>query len=238
MSTLFSKRRNPIYEGLAQLILLASFIAAVAYGGGWYPAEGLWPVLVKGSAVTFLALFVLMNMRSINHLILFLALGASVAGDVLLAVEHADSFIRGLSAFLAAHVLFIVLYLKNRLVAADITRVRVRLAALLWFLAAIAAYVLYPNLGDMMTPVFSYSAILAAMATTALFSKYSIRLVGVGALLFVVSDTVLGARQFMIMPDFTGYIVWGTYYLAQLLMTLGIMAADERPTNYGGYRFD
>lgn len=238
MSTLFSKRKNPIIEGLGQLLLLASLIVAVMYGGGWYPEGAWWTVIVKGSAVSLLAMFVLINLRSVNHLLLFLALGLSVSGDVLLAWGHENSFIHGLLAFLAAHVVFIILYLKNRLYAEDITSGRVRLAALLWAGAAIAGYFLYPHLGDMMMPVFSYSVVLAAMATTALFSKYSVKLVAVGALLFVVSDTVLGVRQFMIVPDFTGYIVWATYYLAQLLMTLGIMLADERPTNYGGYRFD
>jgi len=87
-------------------------------------------------------------------------------------------------------------------------------------------------------PVITYSVVLAAMATTALFSKFPVKLVGFGALLFVVSDAVLGARMFSAMPDFTSYIVWATYYLAQLLMVLGIMLTDERPTNYGGYRFD
>jgi uncharacterized membrane protein YhhN len=238
VTTLFSKRRNPIVEGLGQLLLLMSFIVAVLYGGGWHPVEGLWPVLTKGATVSLLALFVLINLHSFNHFLLFLALIASVAGDVFLALPGDNSFLRGLIAFLVGHVIFIVLYLKNRSHAEDVTALRVRLAAVLWAIAAAAAYFLYPHLGDMLVPVFVYAAVLTLMATAALFSKYPVKLVAVGALFFVISDAVLGARQFMNLPDFTGYIVWSTYYLAQLMMTLGVMLTDERPTNYGGYRFD
>jgi len=238
MSSLFNNRKRPVQEAVGQFLLLASFIVAVVYGGGWYPSEWLWPLIVKGSAVGLLAIFVLLSMQTINHLLLFLALAASVGGDVLLEVPGDNSFTRGLTSFLAAHVFFIILYVKNRMLAEDITAIRVRLAALMWALAAIAAFFLYPYLGDMAMPVITYSVVLAAMATTALFSKFPVKLVGFGALLFVVSDTVLGARVFSTMPDFTSYIVWATYYLAQLLMVLGIILTDERRTNYGGYRFD
>lgn len=238
MSTLFNKRRKPAVEAIGQGLLLMSFLAAVLYGGGWYPETGMWPVIIKGSAVGFLAVFVLTNLQSSNHALLFLALCASVTGDVLLAIPHESSFTRGLTAFLGAHVIFILLYLKNRLRAEDVTSLRVRLAALLWALVAISGYLLYPHLGELLMPVLVYSAVLAAMATTALFSKYPVKLVALGAILFVISDSILGVRQFMPAPDFTQYIVWATYYLAVLLMTLGVMLNDDRRTNYGGYRFD
>ena len=238
MSSLFNNRKRPVQEAVGQFLLLTSFIVAIVYGGGWYPSEWLWPLIVKGSAVGLLAIFVLFSMQTINHLLLFVALAASVGGDVLLEVPGEDSFTRGLTSFLAAHVFFIILYVKNRMLAEDITVIRVRLAALMWASAAIAAYFLYPHLADMAMPVITYSVVLAAMATTALFSKFPVKLVGFGALLFVVSDTVLGASVFSTVPDFASYIIWAAYYLAQLLMVLGVMLVDERPTNYGGYRFD
>jgi len=238
VSTIFNTRRRPVLEALGQGLLLMSFIVAVLYGGGWYPASGIWPIVFKGSAVGLLAIFVLVNMQSLNHTLLFLALCASVAGDVLLEIPHEHSFTRGLTAFLCAHVIFILLYLKNRLRAEDVTSLRVKLAAFLWALVAISGFLLFPDLGEMMTPVLSYSAVLAAMATTALFSKFPVKLVAFGALLFVVSDGILGVQTFASAPDFTHYVIWATYYLAVLLMTLGVMLNDDRRTNYGVYRFD
>jgi len=238
MSSLFNNRKRPVQEAVGQFLLLASFIVAVVYGGGWYPTDWLWPLIIKGSAVGLLAVFVLVGTQSINHLLLFFALAASVGGDILLELPGENSLTRGLTSFLAAHVFFIILYVKNRMFVEDITAFRVRLAALMWALAAVAAYFLYPQLGEMAMPVVTYSVVLAAMATTALFSKFAVKLTGFGALLFVISDAVLGAQLFATVPDFAGYIIWATYYLAQLLMVLGVILADERPTNYGGYRFD
>ncbi|MFC3050427.1 lysoplasmalogenase [Kordiimonas pumila] len=240
MTRLFVKRRKPVLEALGQFLLLLSFVAAIMYGGSWYPANisPFIPVLVKACAVGFLALFVLISMQSFNHFLLFLALVASVTGDVFLSLFHEQAFMHGLLSFLVAHVFFIILYLKNRLRVADISMIRIRIAAVLWALAAIAAYFLYPHLGDMMLPVYVYSAVLTLMATTAIFSKYPIRLVALGAILFLVSDSLLGARQFMSLPDYLGYFVWGTYYFAQLFMTVGVMLTDERRTHFGGYRFD
>ncbi len=226
-------------ETVGQSLILLSFIIAVLYGGGWYPDYGQTiTAVIKGSAVGLLAIFVLLSTQSLNHFLLFLALSASVAGDVLLALPIESSFIKGLGAFLVAQLIFIVLYLTNRMPFADMSAIRVKIAGLLWAAAGITIFFLYPHLGDLMVPVFVYTTALLGMVTTALFSKFPVKLVGLGAILFVISDSVLGARQFLTMPDFTGYIVWGTYYMAELLMTLGVMLAVERHTHFGGYRFD
>lgn len=216
-----------------------SFIVAVLYGGGWFPDYGQTiTAIFKGSAVGLLAIFVLISTRSLNHFILFLALAASVAGDVLLALPIENSFVKGLGAFLVAQITFIILYLKNRMPFDEMSSARVTAGSLLWAVAGVAIFFLYPHLGDLMIPVFVYTAALVGMATAALFSKFPVKLVGLGAILFVISDSVLGARQFLTVPEFTGYIVWATYYLAELLMTLGVMLSVERRTNFGGYRFD
>lgn len=239
MTRIFHKRRRPVLETIGQSLILLSFIVAVLYGGGWYPDYGpLVTAAIKGTAVGLLAIFVLISMQSVNHFLLLLALTASVAGDVFLALPIENAFIKGLSAFLVAQLLFIILYLKNRMPFAELSAARLRVCGLLWATAGIAIFFLYPHLGELMIPVFVYTAALVGMATTALFSKFPVKLTGLGALLFVVSDSVLGARQFLTVPEFTGYIVWGTYYLAELLMTLGVMLSVERRTNFGGYRFD
>lgn len=243
MASIFVKRRNPIIETAGQLLLLVSLVAAFMYGGRCYP-ENLLPymtVLVKGTAVGSLALFVLLNTRSFNHFLLVLALVASTTGDVFLAFKGAY-FLHGLGAFLVGHFFYCVLFFKNRAPMEDVTNLRVRLSAFLWALAAIGCYFLYPHLHDMMVPVFVYTAVLTLMATTALLSSYPVKLTAFGAILFLISDTILGFRHFMTVPyiidQYGGYAVWITYYLAQLLITLGVMLKDERPTHFGGYRFD
>ncbi len=219
-------------------MLFLSFVGAVLYGGGWYPEGLVWQVAAKASAVGFLVLFVLVTAQTTNHMILLLALVASVAGDILLAIPGENSFMQGLLAFFVAHVFYVGLFLKNRLPLEDVTGLRMRISTLFWAGAGIAGFYLYPGLGDMMIPVFAYSAVLALMATTAMMSRFPIRLVGAGAILFLLSDAVLGARTFLDLNMGGGLSVWVPYYLGQLFLALGVMLYDERPTNFGGYRFD
>ena len=219
-------------------MIFFSFIGAVLYGGGWYPDSVLWQVLAKASAVGFLVLFVLVTAQTINHMILLLALLASVAGDVFLALPAENSFMRGLLAFFVAHIFYIGLFLKNRLPFEDVTSIRMRISTFCWAGAGLGGYFLYPGLGEMLIPVFAYIGILAIMATTAMMSRFPVRLVGGGALLFLISDAALGVRTFLDMDLLGPLTVWIPYYLGQLFLALGIMLHDERPTNFGGYRFD
>ncbi|WP_417464270.1 lysoplasmalogenase family protein [Kordiimonas sp.] len=238
MTRIFSRRKRPVLEAIGQIFIVLSLLGAIAYGAGLYPEGILWQALVKMSAVSFLALFVGINLRTFSHLLLLLALIGSVAGDVLLVLPHDQAFLRGLMAFAAAHTIFIILYLVNRQRLGDVSNARLRTAALLWATAFIACFIMYEKLGDLTIYVFAYTGILTLMATMALLSKFPPKLVGFGAVLFVASDAALGARQFMDVPAYVGYFVWTSYYLSQLLMTLGVMLTDDRPANYGGYRFD
>ncbi len=235
---MYNKKLSPLRESISQFFILASFVVALIYGGQWYPQEDWWPVIAKGATVSLISLFVIVRMQTVNHFLLFLALIASVAGDVLLAMPIENSFIKGLSAFLSAHLIFIGLYIKNKQAWSAISRLRKQVMLVLWIIAVASTPLLYPYLGDMLIPVLAYTFVLTSMASAALMSRFSPMLVGTGAILFLISDAVLGARQFLSVPEYFGYIVWGTYYFAQLFMTLGIMLTDERRTHYGGYRFD
>ncbi len=238
MTRIFSRRKRPVLEAIGQIFIVLSLLGAIAYGAGLYPEGILWQALVKMSAVGFLVLFVGINLRTFSHLLLLLALIGSVAGDVLLVLPHEQAFLRGLMAFAAAHAIFIILYSANRQRLGDVSNTRLRTAALLWATAFIACFTMHEKLGDLTVYVFAYAGILTLMATMALLSKFPPKLVGFGAVLFVASDAALGARQFMDVPAYVGYFVWISYYLSQLLVTLGVMLTDDRPASYGGYRFD
>ena len=74
-----------------------------------------------------------------------------------------------------------------------------------------------------------YSLFLALLAPPALLSRFQRRLVGLGALMFVLSDLLIFARLGTL-PDTlaTGLAVWGLYYFGQLLICVGV-AKDLKP---------
>lgn len=239
MARIFHRRKQPIIEAIGQTMVFLSFVGAVLYGGGWYPEGLLWQVTAKASAVSFLILFVLVTSQTTNHLLLLLALTASVLGDVLLALPGEDSFLRGLLAFFVAHVFYVGLFVKNRLPLEDVSSARLQVSGLILAAAGIGVFLLSTgNLGSMLIPVIAYSCVLTLMTITALLSQLPIKLVGTGAVLFLISDSVLGAQTFLDVNLGGGLSVWIPYYLGQLFLALGIMLYDERPTHFGGYRFD
>ncbi|MDP3967994.1 MAG: lysoplasmalogenase [Nocardioides sp.] len=168
------------------------------------------------------------------------AQAASWVGDVALQ-RHSDEALRtGVTAFGAAHLAYTAGFLATRRSPAAIpatpaapsaprplhTRKRARFAAL----AAVNALALGQAAGRrnpaLRGPVTAYGHVLGLMATAALSARGTRSgqlLVGAGALSFVVSDSVLGTREFVWRdsPPALETAVMATYTAAQLLLAEG-----------------
>ncbi|MBO9547466.1 lysoplasmalogenase family protein, partial [Caulobacter sp.] len=73
-----------------------------------------------------------------------------------------------------------------------------------------------------------YSLGLSLMAATAWISRFPRFRVGIGALMFVVSDLIIFGRNGPWPDNFaTGLAVWGLYYFGQLLICVGVVKALE-----------
>ena len=94
------------------------------------------------------------------------------------------------------------------------------LAAALWLALNL---VLGPQLGDLRLPLAVYSAALVAMATLSLAISTQI---GVGGVLFLVSDLLIGLNAAGIDFPGRGALVMATYALAQVLIVTGWVARD------------
>ena len=132
---------------------------------------------------------------------ILLALLFSWTGDVLLMFHQNDQlfFLLGLSAFLVAHIFYIVFF--------HLIRVRERLKSNLLLLLVVVIYYamligfLSPYLGDMKLLVRIYGIVISFMFLLAmhmLFIKNKIagRLMMMGASLFVISDSILAINKF------------------------------------------
>ena len=155
----------------------------------------------------------------------FLALTFSLIGDILLmfTIKNPLYFTFGLAAFLIAHIMYIVVFLKDR---------RANKKGL-FFLAAISLYgliflhFLKPNLGHLLTPVIIYVIAILGMVTTAFLRQRKghetvYYLILAGAFLFLISDSILATNKFLFSISFEHVLIMTTYGLAQLLLVLGI----------------
>lgn len=155
-----------------------------------------------------------------------LALIFSLTGDVLLMFQdkNPDFFLFGLSAFLLAHIFYIMFFHQ--------VRVREKIKPNIWFLLVVVLYYaglivwLSPYLGEMKLPVRIYGLVISfmfmlAMHMSAIKNKGAGGWMMWGALLFVISDSVLAINQFYQSFEGAGVLIMLTYGFAQLFIVKG-----------------
>jgi uncharacterized membrane protein YhhN len=145
----------------------------------------------------------------------------SLLGDIALMFPE-KWFTAGLAAFLAAQVLYILAFKPQPgHPVSPATFLPFVLFGLLMF------FLLAPKLGPMKLPVFIYIAAITTMAGFAA-ARYIDRggtkplLAFIGAVLFLISDSVLAYDRFAKRIPGARIIVLGTYFPAQLLIALSV----------------
>lgn len=170
--------------------------------------------------------------KSINSSLkkwIFLALLFSWLGDVLLMFQpqHSIFFLLGLSAFLIAHIFYIIFFHRLRVLELVKSRVWALLLVAVYYAALIT--ILSPYLNDMKLPVRIYGIVISAMLLLAIHMLFisrpqAGRLILLGAVLFVISDSVLAINKFYHPFQAAGITIMLTYGLAQFLIVKGAVS--------------
>lgn len=188
----------------------------------------------KPFLMIFLAGYYLQQVKSEDRsMSLLFALGFSCLGDSFLMYEHFGPiyFMLGLGSFLIAHITYIIVY-KHHVHQSNGDELmgihRVRLAFPIILAGSGLLIVLFPHLGELKLPVVIYSVILILMVLNALFrynrtSSASFWFVFSGALLFMVSDSLLALNKFLMPIPFSGITIITTYIAAQFLIVEGLL---------------
>ena len=185
--------------------------------------------LAKPAIVISLIFLVVKTSESLSKPIkklLLLALVFSLLGDVLLLfVDQSEHFFTlGLVAFLTAHIMYVLLFLKHR----NKENSPYGFIVLLLIYAASLFYFLKDGLGEMLIPVVVYMLVILTMATTAYLRKNNVNvlsygLVFLGALFFMVSDSILALNKFYQPIPWSNISIMVTYAIAQYLIVIGIL---------------
>lgn len=161
------------------------------------------------------------------------ALFFSWAGDVLLIfVSRSETFfMAGLVAFLISHVLYILAYRQHKTSDTGhglLGTQKVRYSLPIILIGTGLLVVLYPTLGALRLPVMLYATVLIIMVMSALFrygftTSSGFWMVFCGALLFLISDSLLALNKFWSPLPAAGLLIMSTYASAQFLITEGII---------------
>lgn len=178
-----------------------------------------------------LALIVFFNKQK-SHLNAFtknftiLALVFSLLGDILLMFVNSSPyfFISGLIAFLVAHIMYVLVFLKKR---NPLKKPFMFIVVLLMYASGLF-YILHDGLGNLLIPVIIYISVILSMATTAFIRQGKVAdtsywLVFIGAIFFMLSDSILATNKFYKPLAFSGISIMFTYAIAQYLIVLGIL---------------
>lgn len=198
--------------------LLASLAASISY---FFfrdnPIRGDLLILWKGAAVACLAVYAARRAKSADGWLLAAIMALGALGDMVLEVD----LIRGGALFALGHLLALVLFLRNPRERRTGSQ---RLAALALLVGAplVAALLSIP---DPRWPMAAgYAAIVGAMAASAWVSRFPRYRVGIGAVLFVISDLLIFARESGHVPEaVTWWGIWPLYYAGQFLIATGVV---------------
>ena len=201
-------------------------LVGLVHLGTLIAGEGTGSSVTKLLIMPTLLVAVLWALRlRISDLLVLSVLGIlfSWAGDGLLETPGDVGFLLGLGSFLLAHLAYLVLFLRP-----------LRERRIPWYAAAYAVWwvilVLYlaPHIGALLVPVAVYGLALAASSAAALGTN---RHAAVGALAFLLSDTLLAFKLFLPGWDFypIDVVIMTLYIGGQGLIAVGVASR--------GYRF-
>jgi uncharacterized membrane protein YhhN len=154
------------------------------------------------------------------------ALLFSCLGDIALIFK--DGFLPGLGSFLIAHLFYIFAFLQDNqgFIFSKKDRIYWGILVLL-FGMGLMGYLL-PHLGEMQIPVGVYSTTILVMLLTALnrwksVSALSFQGVLAGAILFVLSDSMIAISRFVAPFPLSGISIMVTYAVGQYLIVMGYL---------------
>lgn len=207
-----------------KLLAVIGLAAALLYLAAGRLNDAFWLRMVaKPIPVLMMALWVSgLRVKGRYQLAIMIGLLLCALGDMLLEYSEAI-FLLGLAAFLLGHVAYIVAFLQ------DTRKLHPLYGAAAYAYGFFAAVFLMTtgDLGGMLGPVYLYILIITTMLWRAAarldapsVPRFSALAGLVGALLFVVSDSILAFRLFGTPIQLGGAAVMVTYWLGQLGIAL------------------
>jgi uncharacterized membrane protein YhhN len=193
------------------LFLAGAGIALSHLANEWVSLAPPGGLVWKAAGIVLLGLYALSQRAWLaGAALLFCA-----AGDVLLELV----FVAGMGAFAVGHIFYVLAFLEwgrilgpnKRDLPIAVLVVIVSLGLLGWLL---------PGMGDLLLPALIYQAIITTMVATAFVVKAPM-LARLGAVIFMISDTLIAAEKFAGVDVFPG-AVWITYAGAQIMMAWGM----------------
>jgi uncharacterized membrane protein YhhN len=170
-------------------------------------------------SLSLMALYAV-SVSKLNYLYL-VALVFSLLGDVFLYSLQDFYFISGLICFLVVHLIYVWINL-NRLKKTNLSCIVTSITPFLIFYVFLMLF-LKDHLGEMLFPVLAYGLVVSTFGIVSMLA-YKITkckktfLMFVGAVLFIVSDSILAINIFYVTTSMLSVFIMASYIVAQFLI--------------------
>jgi uncharacterized membrane protein YhhN len=138
--------------------------------------------------------------------------------------DYPVMFMIGLGGFLIAHIHYVYVFIKSSNKIKSISKLEWLILPLMFLYTVGLIAVVWPGLGELKIPVFIYAMVLLSMGVAALIRKQNTGYYWIlcGAVLFILSDSILAINKFYTAMAFSGLLIMLTYTFAQLFIVLGL----------------
>jgi len=198
--------------------LLASLVAGISFffvTNSHLP--GLYQMAWKGAGVALLAVYALARHKGADSRQIAAVMAFGALGDVLLEL----SMTVGAAAFLIGHLIAIHLYWRHR--RHSLSASQKLLGLVLLVTIPLISYLL-PADRSAAPGIALYATGLGAMTAAAWTSSFPRYRVGIGAVMFAVSDLFIFARLGPLATSaLPGLLIWPLYYFGQFLICTGVI---------------
>lgn len=214
---------------IANIVLLCIFVyASVGNLMAWSYNKPLGVLLTKPLLMPVLAIYYVLNCVNVEYILVFALLFAFLGDFFLIWPQKKIFFIGGLVFFLVMQLLYII-FITTKQLTPEMFSLPVMAAALGFLITGIFIYLnLYKFLKEMKIPVLVYMLVILTIGFLCFvnmlgnFNRFNL-LEFLGALFFIVSDTILAFDSFKKPVKMANLWIMSTYINAQLFLFAGFM---------------
>ncbi len=211
-----------------KMLLLTSLVAAFIFALliPWRPYTNA--IILKWLPVGALSFFALCNPVSRQVLLFSASIFCHSIGDLLLEIHPMFYLLPAMLAFGLGHLGYSMVFLQNKSKPIQISLKRkILLSILVIFTLGMLGILITKIPSNKLIPIILYLTIITSMAIASILSRLG-KTVICGALLYIISDSIIAMNIFIYNIPFAGYLICPTYYIGQLLIILGFLTKKSQ----------
>ncbi len=207
-----------LYIGLIVLIGIFYWISI--------PFKPYWgSILVKWLPIGLLTGLAWYHRKKPHVTVLTLALLFHGIGDIIIELEGENTLLLAILPFLIGHLLYALTFQKDRNDLAALT---------VWEKGIIVIIITYGLFFGIflsfhlqllyLLAVIPYIIVILSMVLLSVMARYTEKIIVLGALLYVISDSLIALTTFVMPWPWSPLLTWPTYFFGQLFITVGYLS--------------